>query len=92
MREPVVFFWGGRGGLDGRFSFSLLCSQCVPMGFLKFPRRSQKHLSFVSYGLPKFNSPVYELKRYAIRGPHLFLISKGGGVQRGTSIGECPMF
>ncbi len=61
MRGWPVFFLWGRGGLDGRFSFFV--PNVFPWGSSSFPRRSQKHLSLVSYGLPKFNSRVYELKR-----------------------------
>jgi len=40
---------------------------------------------------PKFNSHVYKLKRVG-HGEHICFYFAIGVVQRGASIGECPMF
>jgi hypothetical protein len=59
------FLLGGGGGIRDFFVLFLLfpsSSQCVPT--VVPPRRSQQHLGFIPYSLPKFNSPVYKLKRW----------------------------
>jgi hypothetical protein len=65
---------------DFRTFYFFPCSQCVPKSTLVL-----FHMIF-----PKFNSHVYNLKRWA-KGGYIFLYFVTG-VQRGPSIGECSMF
>jgi len=103
-RNLVKFFsfFGGRGWVRGIFLFFCLvfnvfssCSQRI----LKFPTCSQIHswrysqyTSYLSHMVcPKFNSHVYKLKRWTV-GEHSCFDFAKLGVQRGASIGACPMF
>jgi len=57
--------WGGVGGVI--FCFSSLCSMCSHHVPLRFPscslRRSQKHLNFIPYGLPKVQLSCIETEK-----------------------------
>jgi hypothetical protein len=86
-------FWEGPwGGIFGFFSLFPLCSQFVPMRSPKGRPSSQvvpQHIlnstSALSHMVcPKFNSPVYKLS--------IFVSILQLMMQRGASIGECPMF
>jgi hypothetical protein len=83
------FLLGGGGGIRDFFVLFLLfpsSSQCVPT--VVPPRRSQQHLGFIPYSLPKFNSPVYKLKRWNPGVQICFNLQLG--VQRGASIEGMP--
>ncbi len=85
-------FWGGVGW-DYFFPLVpnafLMCSHHFRMGslsgfqrVLQIPRLLPKTFPIAPricpYGLPKSNSHVYKLKRWAIWGPHLFLVCNCG--------------
>jgi hypothetical protein len=94
-----MFFFLEGAGLGFFFVFPSY-SQCVPhyipMRFSKgspscssqwFPNST----SVLSHAVcPKFNSQVYQLRRWAIEAPFVSILWLG--VQRGASIGECPIF
>ncbi len=88
MRGPV-FFFGGRGGLDARFSFPPppLCSQCVPMGFLKFPRNFPKAPQFCPIWFAQVQLSCIRTEKVSNKGA-AFVSNLQLGVERGTFIGE----
>jgi len=83
MNSPAFFFLrhGGRGKWIFKiFSLLPMCSHHVP-----------NSTSILSHMVcPKFNSHVYKLKRWNLKEHMNFYFA--AGVQRGDSIGACPMF
>jgi hypothetical protein len=101
MRSPVFFLWEGRGTCGkGIFVFSLvlnvfpLCSHGVSKVSLssQFVPQDVPNSTWVLSPIicPKFNSHVHKLERLGL-GENICLYFVTW-VQRGASIGECPMF
>jgi hypothetical protein len=93
--SPILFVW------ENEFLGFFPCSQSVLIMFPWDSQRSQDvalpikpQIYPIWFFCPKFNSRVYKLNRWAIEEHICSYIGSagGGGVQRGASIGECPIF